>query len=336
MTSPGNSEHTTRAPAVVKSLAIQKGIQVPAFFLFGEPYKEDVYAFLHAEKLEIRNAEVGWNIPLHVHPDFDQLSILLTGHCEYEHDGMVAVVQAPSCVFTRAGTIHRFSYEPGSDGFVVSVSPDIVDGLGSTSSSVSRAYLRLAAARAFTIPDPRGTASIQHLVASLATHVSAYHDNKRDLTRHLFAALLLELEVFAVSNERGNPRKGNLQAVQMFDRYQNLIGEEIRQLGMSKMKLKFQPTTMNFAEALSTTPHILNSACKLVAGISARELIQNAVLYQACQLLLYTQLSVKEISYLLGYSHPSHFVRFFKAHRRLPPQEFRRGFQEVDQHLSGN
>jgi AraC family transcriptional regulator, transcriptional activator of pobA len=330
MTSPSKSEHPTRAPAVVKSLAIQKGIQVPAFFLFGEPYKEDVYAFLHAEKLEIRNAEIGWNIPLHVHPDFDQLSILLTGHCEYEHDGMVSVVQAPSCVFTRAGTIHRFSYKPGSDGFVVSVSPDIVDGLGSTSSGVSRAYLRLAAARTFTINDPRGCTSIQQLLASLSSHVSAYHENYRDLTRHLFAALLLELEVFAVSSERGNPRKGNLQAVQMFDRYQNLISEEIRQLGVSKMKMRFPPTTLNFAEELSTTPHLLNTACKLVAGVSARDLIQDAVLYQACQLLLYTQLSIKEISYLLGYSHPSHFVRFFKAHRRSPPHEFRRGLQKGD------
>lgn len=333
MTTPGNSELKASAQAVVKSLAIQKGIQVPAFFLFGEPCKEEIYAFLHAEKLEVRNAEVDWNIPLHVHPDFDQLSILLTGYCEYEHDGMVFILQAPSCVFTKAGTIHRFSYEPGSDGFVVSVSPDVVNGLGSTSSGVSRAYLRVAAARSFAIDDPRGHTSIHQLLASLSNHVSAYHENKRELMRHLFAALLLELEIFAVSNERGQTRKGNIQAVQMFDRCQDLIGEEIRQLGIRKMKMRFPPTTLNFAEALSTTPHLLNTACKLVAGVSARELIQEALLYQACQLLLYTQFSIKEISYLLGYSHPSHFVRFFKAHRRLPPQEFRHGLQKGDTQL---
>jgi AraC family transcriptional regulator, transcriptional activator of pobA len=32
---------------------------------------------------------------------------------------------------------------------------------------------------------------------------------------------------------------------------------------------------------------------------------------------------MKEISFLLGYSHPSHFTRFFKQRRGTTPETFR-------------
>jgi AraC family transcriptional regulator, transcriptional activator of pobA len=46
-------------------------------------------------------------------------------------------------------------------------------------------------------------------------------------------------------------------------------------------------------------------------------------LEQATRLLLYTTLPMKEISFLLGYSHASHFTRFFKQRRGTTPETFR-------------
>jgi AraC-like DNA-binding protein len=36
---------------------------------------------------------------------------------------------------------------------------------------------------------------------------------------------------------------------------------------------------------------------------------------------------VKEIAYGLGYSHPSHFIRFFKQRRGMTPEFFRQQFK---------
>jgi AraC-like DNA-binding protein len=63
-----------------------------------------------------------------------------------------------------------------------------------------------------------------------------------------------------------------------------------------------------------------------VSGASARELIHAAVLEQATRLLLYSSKPVKEISFLLGYSHASHFARFFKQRRGTTPEIFRASF----------
>jgi AraC family transcriptional activator of pobA len=82
-------------------------------------------------------------------------------------------------------------------------------------------------------------------------------------------------------------------------------------------------TVETFAAKLSSTPYALNAACQSMCGCPARELIQTAVLEQATRLLLYTDRPVKEISFLLGYSHASHFARFFRQRRGSPPEAFR-------------
>jgi AraC family transcriptional regulator, transcriptional activator of pobA len=313
----------------ITSIAMQKTLQVPAFFLFGEPYRPDVYAFIHAEKLEARNAGIGWKIPLHVHPDFDQLSIMFSGQCEYEHDGVITRIEAPSCVCTKAGSVHRFTYQPGSDGIVISVSPDIIDGFGSTASAISRAYLRLTSARMFAFAEPHACQAIHQLCNMLCYHVAAHHENRLDVLRHVFVALLFELEVFAAKEKVQQNQKSDLGSVQLFESYQELIRKEIGEIGFEQNKQSIIPTVSYFAEKLATTSHLLNTCCKLITDTGARDLLQDAMAYQASRLLLYTELSVKEISYLLGYSHASHFVRFFKQKRKVTPNEFRNNRDKV-------
>lgn len=65
-------------------------------------------------------------------------------------------------------------------------------------------------------------------------------------------------------------------------------------------------------------------ACQAIAGTGALALLQTAMANQATRLLLYTDEAIKEISYVLGYAHPSHFVRFFRQKKGLTPSEFRK------------
>jgi len=91
--------------------------------------------------VSVRSAPNNWRIGLHRHPDFDQLSVLFSGRCTYEHDGQEATVKVPSCVYTPANVVHRFSYEPGATGFVISVSSDFTAGLSSVEGAANTAML---------------------------------------------------------------------------------------------------------------------------------------------------------------------------------------------------
>jgi len=60
---------------------------------------------------------------------------------------------------------------------------------------------------------------------------------------------------------------------------------------------------------------------------SPKELIDERVLLEAKRLLSYSQQSVKEIAYELGFEEPTNFIKYFKKHALETPSEFRDRFR---------
>ena len=65
--------------------------------------------------------------------------------------------------------------------------------------------------------------------------------------------------------------------------------------------------------------------------MSPKEHIISIKTERACDLLKTTDLSVKEISYSLGFSDPLYFSRFFKAETGLSPTEYKTPAQYKNQ-----
>jgi AraC family transcriptional activator of pobA len=298
-------------------------LNVPAYFLYGEDWTQAVFGFFHIEPHSVRNVPNQWQIGLHRHPDFDQLSFLYSGRCTFEHDGQEFSAEAPSCVYTPANVVHQFSYEPGATGFVISVSSDFTAGLPSSEGATSAAMLRLATRRIISLPSAKSIAATRSLIDLLHENVAPAHRYRRDMLRYLFAALLLELDSsFSKAPGEDNPPT-SIGASDLFRRYRDLIQETIGAIGLAEVSRPQAHTVETFATRLFSTPYALNVACQSVCGCPARELIQTALLEQATRLLLYTDRPVKDISFLLGYSHASHFARFFRQRRGSPPEAFR-------------
>ena len=58
-------------------------------------------------------------------------------------------------------------------------------------------------------------------------------------------------------------------------------------------------------------------------GKSPLIFINNRIILEAKRLVLYSDLMIKEIAYMLGYDDPSYFVKHFKRHTGYLPSEFR-------------
>jgi AraC family transcriptional activator of pobA len=298
-------------------------LNVPAYFLYGEDWTQAVFGFFHVEKHSVRNVPNQWRIGLHRHPDFDQISVLFSGRCTFEHDGQEFAADAPSCVYTPANVVHQFAYEPGATGFIISVSPDFVAGLPSADGAANLAMLRLAARRIIRLPTAKSVEATRSLINLLHDNVTPMHRHRRDMLRYLFAALLLELDSALTSGSGEDSPSTSVGATNLFRRYRDLIQVTIGAIGFADQGRPQAHTVEGFATRLSSTPYALNAACQSVCGCPARELIQTALLEQATRLLLYTDRPVKEISFLLGYSHASHFARFFSQRRGSAPEAFR-------------
>lgn len=79
-----------------------------------------------------------------------------------------------------------------------------------------------------------------------------------------------------------------------------------------------------YASALSTTEKHLTEVLKEKTGMTTQALINQRLVLEAKRLLKYSELSIKEISFRIGFDDPSHFTKFFKGHSGKTPSDFRR------------
>lgn len=78
-----------------------------------------------------------------------------------------------------------------------------------------------------------------------------------------------------------------------------------------------------YALELSVSTDHLNRVIKTLTGATARELIQSRIISEAKRLLYFTDLSVKEIGFRLGFDEPANFSAFYKNNTGSYPSEFR-------------
>ncbi len=104
--------------------------------------------------------------------------------------------------------------------------------------------------------------------------------------------------------------------------FKKILESEFKKiLGDKQGQVKLQ--AQYFAEQLNLHPNYLNSVLKSKTGRTLSDWISQRALSVSKSLLVDSSLSLKEISYLLGYSEPTHFSRFFKKNTKLSPRAFR-------------
>jgi AraC-like DNA-binding protein len=83
------------------------------------------------------------------------------------------------------------------------------------------------------------------------------------------------------------------------------------------------PNVAYFASRLNLSPNYLSDLLQKFTGKSTLEHIHLEVIDKAKSLLWGTGDSISEIAYQLGFEHPSHFTKIFKAKTGKSPSDFR-------------
>lgn len=81
-----------------------------------------------------------------------------------------------------------------------------------------------------------------------------------------------------------------------------------------------------YCTQLSCTTKKLSQTLTDITGKSTNDIIIDTILLEAKRKLCYTNLSVKEIAFELGYDNQFYFSRIFKAKEKISPDEFRKQF----------
>ena len=79
----------------------------------------------------------------------------------------------------------------------------------------------------------------------------------------------------------------------------------------------------HYAEALRVPAAALAHALSQATGRTTKELVTDRVMTEAARLLRFTDLSVSEIAFRIGFRDQLYFSRAFKRHRGEPPVRWR-------------
>lgn len=136
-----------------------------------------------------------------------------------------------------------------------------------------------------------------------------------DIIRNLLHNLLLKSERIRRTQDFSEVKKDtNLDYVMMF---KDLLEKEFRN----------KKQVSNYTDELIVSAKRLNQATSKVLGKSPKELIDERVMLEAKRLLVYTNESVKEIGFELGFEEPTNFIKYFRKHSDITPVEFREQFR---------
>jgi len=100
---------------------------------------------------------------------------------------------------------------------------------------------------------------------------------------------------------------------ELLARFTRLVGQDFRQ----------QRSVEAYAMQLDISPANLNTLARRFAGHTALGLLHQRLLLEAKRELVYTSMTISQISDLLGFSEPAYFSRFFKRMTGQSPKDFR-------------
>ena len=122
------------------------------------------------------------------------------------------------------------------------------------------------------------------------------------------------------------------------DAARKVIGQESKNRRYIEITLAFKEllseneqinrNVSHYAESLHISPVYLNEVVKNVTGVSVSRYIQNELILHAKRMLVYTSLTVREISIHLGIDDYAYFTRLFTKAVGISPTLYRKKYLE--------
>jgi len=90
-----------------------------------------------------------------------------------------------------------------------------------------------------------------------------------------------------------------------------------------EMYYKEKKTVEEYAKLMLVSQKTINQATRAVVDLSAKQFIIDRILLEIKRYLGQRELTINEISDLMGFDEPSNLTKFFKRYEGLSPTEFR-------------
>jgi AraC family transcriptional activator of pobA len=279
---------------------------IPRFFLYGEPPQHVADRFLHLEALDDRSRPADWTIRPHTHGNLNHIFHIVAGRGAMRADEQTLAFEAPCLLLVPAGVVHGFSWENESRGSVLTVSDAYFHDLVQRARELGKVF-----AKPLALPGAGGRA-VADAFARLAQELAWTAPGHHVAVEALLLGLLVEALRLAHYSAEDAPPPGGPRAA-LVARFREMVEARYRDA----------LSVEAYAAALGVHPKRLRGACLEVAGATPTRIIQDRRLLEAKRLMLYSNMTVAETAYYLGFEDPAYFTRFFTKSCAVSPRRFR-------------
>ena len=290
-------------------------VDIPRFFLFGEAPQAVDDHYLHLEALSDRSRPNNWNIRTHAHAELSHIFHLGSGGGVMRAEERAYDFAAPCALLVPAGVAHGFQFRPETEGRVLTISHSYLQELALR----ERCFLSLFAAPAALMLSP-GTldASFDTLSRELVW-IAAGHGAA--VEAHLLCILVACARALEHAQQAGDAGEPGRHAT-IVARFREAIERHYRD-GVPLAR---------YSAMLGVSEKQLRAACRKQAHQPPSRMIENRILLEAKRALLYSNMTVAEAAYYLGFNDPAYFSRLFAKATGKSPSAFR---QEKSQFING-
>lgn len=231
--------------------------------------------------------------------------LIKTGSMKFEIDFQKMTFCGPSIFFVKPGQVHAIDHvAEGTSGWSFAVEPGFLhqtylqglDAIVSPIESLEHDSLL-------------STIEVLENMAFVLTDSKTIPQLKRDVVNSMVGIVMACLG----NNDRMNAAIP-VRWMDLYRAFRTLVEKSYATIKMPS----------EYAEQLHVSLSYLNEIVKSVSSFSVSYWINYEIVLEAKRLLHYTQLTIKEISYALGYEDPAYFSRIFSRSTGISPNTFRK------------
>ncbi len=242
--------------------------------------------------------------------DFYLLLYVTEGTGDHTIDFITHAVSPGSFFVMTPGQVHSWNLMEGIDGYVIFFHPAFYKMQMQESNLIAFPFFHALNANPCITLDAHQQTVIGFVADQMHTEFTSSPAADLRLLRNYLEILLLKLSA-------------NFQIEQQED-FTNSVSFKIRKLEQLvenhyvKMKEPRQ-----YADLMNLSPSYLNSICKQALGKTLTDIISDRIILEAKRLFSYTDLNVSQVANRLNFTDASYFIRFFKKHTSLTPEQFK-------------
>lgn len=242
-----------------------------------------------------------------------EICIFINGAGSHMIDFKTFQIKSNSIHFLTPGQVHLISKEENYHGFLLVFSREFFSlGLQDENLLMTLPFFNNNTAEPILNLNKKEFDELLDIIENIIIDYKRDSEIREDVLRSYLHIFLLKCRCF-FNKDHCDKDIVKDKTFLLVNKFRRLVEQNFREIHLVK----------EYAGLLNESPVHLNKIVKSITGKNASEFIIRRIVLEAKRLLIYTDLSNKEVSFKMNYDDPSYFSRLFRKKVGISPSEFR-------------